>query len=40
MKTLQSLMQEVSGEARMKNTSDYKIVIGADGKRKRFELTE
>jgi hypothetical protein len=35
MKTLQSLMQEVSGEARMKNTSDFKIVIGADGKKKK-----
>ncbi len=28
-------MQEVSGEARMKNTSDFKIVIGADGKKKK-----
>ena len=37
MKDLKNFITELQGVARMKNTSDYKIVLGSDGKKKKIK---
>ena len=37
MKDLKKFITELQGVARMKNTADYKIVIGSDGKKKKVK---
>jgi len=36
MKDLKKFMTELQGVARMKNTADFKLVMGADGKPKKM----